>query len=96
MNSGGTELLNDLRHAIVRALSSSEEVRGLFDKVRSEGYSLFFVVNRNGEPEPTIGEGVSTTGTSPVFRIDAQDLEILKGLGIDPTRSTRRRQRPGM
>ena len=84
--------LKDLRAAIVRALSSSTEVRELFEQIREDGYSLYFVVNRRldgDQPEesPTL-DGEAT----PVFRIDSRDLSILRSLGIDPTRSTRRRR----
>ena len=94
MNPRTTNLLKDLRAAIVRALSGSSEVRGLFDQIREEGYSLYFVVNRKlgqdraGVDLATGGETEST----PVFKIDGRDLSILRGLGIDPTRSTRRRR----
>lgn len=95
MNPRATNLLKDLRAAIVRALSSSSEVRDLFDQIREEGYSLYFVVNRKLDSEGTetaIGNGASNEVT-PVFKIDGRDLSILRGLGIDPTRSTRRRRR---
>lgn len=94
MKPGATNLLKDLRAAIVRALSSSPEVRGLFDQVKEEGYALYFVVNKKTDQERLVqafdndGNGEAT----PVFKIDGRDLSILRGLGIDPTRSTRRRR----
>ncbi|MCP4202073.1 MAG: hypothetical protein GY769_09075 [bacterium] len=94
MNPRATNLLKDLRAAIVRALSGSSEVRKLFDQVREEGYSLYFVVNRTlGEeaPKSRLGDGSEKEAT-PVFKIDGRDLSILRDLGIDPTRSTRRRR----
>lgn len=94
MRPRATNLLKDLRAAIVRALSGSGEVRSLFDQVRDEGYSLYFVVHRKpldeeGSSETAPIEGLEAT---PVFRIDGRDLSILKSLGIDPTRSTRKRK----
>ncbi len=94
MNPRTTNLLKDLRAAIVRSLSGSSEVRGLFDQIREEGYSLYFVVNRKSDEDSTghnLGNG-SDTESTPVFKIDGRDLSILRGLGIDPTRSTRRRR----
>lgn len=95
MNPRATNLLKDLRAAIVRALSGSSEVRDLFEQIRDEGYSLYFVVNRKLEDEDS--ELNSANGSraeaSPVFKIDGRDLSILRGLGIDPTRSTRRRRK---
>ncbi len=94
MNSRTSHLLKDLRAAIVRALSTSNEVRDLFEQIREEGYSLYFVVNRrvNGdEPGESAGLECELEAT-PVFRIDGRDLSILRSLGIDPTRSTRRRR----
>lgn len=95
MNPRATHLLKDLRAAIVRALSGSSEVRDLFDQIREEGYSLYFVVNRKLESEGSeldCGNGSEAEAT-PIFKIDGRDLSILRGLGIDPTRSTRRRRR---
>jgi len=93
MNPRATNLLKDLRAAIVRALSGSSEVRSLFDQIREEGYSLYFVVNRklDEDAEECLGNGNDLEST-PVFKIDGKDLSILRGLGIDPTRSTRRRR----
>jgi hypothetical protein len=95
MNPRTTNLLKDLRAAIVRALSGSSEVRDLFDQIREEGYSLYFVVNRKVDSEgaeAAVGN-VTSNEVTPVFKIDGRDLSILRGLGIDPTRSTRRRRR---
>ncbi len=94
MNPRATHLLKDLRAAIVRALSGSSEVRGLFDQIREEGYSLYFVVNRKLDRDRARQDLASSCGTetTPVFKIDGRDLSILRGLGIDPTRSTRRRR----
>ncbi len=94
MNPRATNLLKDLRAAIVRALSGSSEVRTLFDQVREEGYSLYFVVNRKlGQEASELGQGNGhETESTPVFKIDGRDLSILRDLGIDPTRSTRRRR----
>lgn len=94
MNPRVTNLLKDLRAAIVRALSSSSEVRSLFEQIREEGYSLYFVINRKLDEdasEQRLGNSCETEST-PVFKIDGRDLSILRGLGIDPTRSTRRRR----
>lgn len=95
MNPRATHLLKDLRAAIVRALSGSSEVRDLFDQIREEGYSLYFVVNRKLERDEADldGDNGSRAEATPVFKIDGRDLSILRGLGIDPTRSTRRRRR---
>ncbi len=94
MKPRATHLLKDLRAAIVRALSGSNEVRDLFEQIREEGYSLYFVVNRRLEREvsedhPALERELEEV---PVLKIDGQDLSILRGLGIDPTRSTRRRR----
>lgn len=94
MKPGATNLLKDLRAAIVRALSNSPEVRGLFDQVKEEGYALYFVVNKKADQEG-LAQAFGNDGDSeatPVFKIDGRDLSILRGLGIDPTRSTRRRR----
>lgn len=92
MNPRASSLLKDLRAAIVRALSGSSEVRTLFDQIQEEGYSLYFVANRKSEQDAFEQSSGNGTEASPVFKIDSQDLSILRGLGIDPTRSTRRRR----
>lgn len=94
MNPRATHLLKDLRAAIVRALSSSDEVRDLFERIREQGYSLYFVVNRrlDGEEGDETPELECEFEGTPVFKIDGRDLSILRSLGIDPTRSTRRRR----
>jgi len=94
MKPRATHLLKDFRAAIVRALSGSNEVRDLFEQIREEGYSLYFVVNRRfdgDDPDEAAGLQPELEAT-PVFKIDGRDLSILRGLGIDPTRSTRRRR----
>lgn len=94
MKPRASHLLKDLRAAIVRALSGSSEVRELFDQIKEEGYTLYFVVNRKADQgDSGNGLDVDLSGeASPAFRIDGRDLSILRGLGIDPTRSTRRRR----
>ncbi len=93
------QLLRELGNAINESISSSEDVNEHIQRIRDEGYNLYVVLdatiglNRIGEEEET------PRPASPVmqvksdrevqFRIDVNDLALLRALGIDPTRKVR-------
>ncbi|HEU4523176.1 MAG TPA: hypothetical protein VFT12_14300 [Thermoanaerobaculia bacterium] len=102
------QLLRDLGTAINESISGSDDVNRHIQRIRDEGYDLYVVLdatiglNRNGEEE---GESEPETRTELAlredsrderevqFRINVNDLGLLRSLGIDPTRkvkSTRR------
>jgi hypothetical protein len=96
------QLLRDLGTAINESISGSEDVNRHIQLIRDEGYNLYVVLdatiglNKNDEDE----DGGDNTVVQPQepprevsFRINVNDLALLRGLGIDPTRkvkSTRR------
>jgi hypothetical protein len=95
------QLLKDLGSAINESISSSEDVNERIQKIRDEGYNLYVVLdatiglNREGE-EPPESQGAPGTGelevkssTEVQFRINVNDLNLLRSLGIDPTRKVR-------
>jgi hypothetical protein len=94
------QLLQDLGTAINESISGSDDVNLHIQRIRDEGYDLYVVL------DATIGlnkqDGDASEHDLPVpatmsrevqFRINVNDLSMLRSLGIDPTRkvkSTRR------
>ncbi len=92
------QLLRDLGMAINESISGSDDVNRQIQKIRDEGYNLYVVLdatiglNRQGEPEaPT--EIVVKSDKEIQFRININDLALLRSLGIDPTRKVRTARR---
>lgn len=95
------QLLKDLGSAINESISSSEDVSKHIQKIRDEGYNLYVVLDatiglnkqgEEGEDEPQAepaAELVVTDGKEVQFRINVNDLALLRALGIDPTRKVR-------
>jgi hypothetical protein len=99
------QLLKDLGSAINESISSSEDVNRHIQKIREEGYNLYVVLdatiglNRQGEEGATEDEGqpaaapaelvVTDENKEVQFRINVNDLALLRALGIDPTRKVR-------
>ncbi len=97
------QLLRELGTAINESISSSEDVSKHIQKIRDEGYNLYVVLdatiglNKQGEEEEkpaTGGELIVRDNDRDVqFRINVNDLAVLRGLGIDPTRKVRTTRR---
>jgi hypothetical protein len=99
-------LLRDLERALLEALSESADVHRSLERMHGEGYTLqlFLDCQREGEREPAhdatrrpVGERRSgrdrrVAAHEPVFRINSEDLRMLRALGIDPTRKGRARR----
>ena len=94
------QLLRELGTAINDSISSSEDVNEHIQRIRDEGYNLYVVLdatiglNRLGEeeeaPAPDPATGMLVKSDKQVqFRIDVNDLALLRSLGIDPTRKVR-------
>lgn len=100
--------LRELGAALNEAVSASDRVHELLQRLRDAGYDPYLcldatvALDRKGRkasaPLPSIRRGRSTArrveGDEAGFRIDVKDLRILQSLGIDPTRLVRRRSRP--
>lgn len=97
------QLLQDLGTAINESISGSEHVNEHIQRIRDEGYDLYVVLdatiglNKQGEDsESEDGSDAAVAAEPPreiQFRINVNDLALLRALGIDPTRkvkSTRR------
>lgn len=95
------QLLRDLGNAINESISGSEDVNQHIQKIRAEGYDLYVVLdatiglNRTGEEPDTETEVVPARvdDKNIRFRININDLALLRSLGIDPTRKVRAARR---
>lgn len=92
------QLLRDLGSAINESISGSDDVNKQIQKIRDEGYNLYVVLdatiglNRQGEPQPQT-EVIVKSDKEIQFRININDLALLRALGIDPTRKVRTTRR---
>jgi len=94
------QLLQDLGTAINESISGSEDVNQHIQRIRDEGYDLYVVLDATiglNKQDADTGESEAVVPASPKrevqFRINVNDLSMLRSLGIDPTRkvkSTRR------
>lgn len=93
------QLLRELGNAINESISNSEDVNEHIQRIRDEGYNLYVVLdatiglNRIGEeedaPKPAPAGMQVKSDREVQFRIDVNDLALLRALGIDPTRKVR-------
>ena len=103
------QLLRDLGTAINESISGSDDVNRQIQRIRDEGYNLYVVLdatiglNRTDEEEETpetstelalreVPEGPREEKDAQ-FRINVNDLSLLRALGIDPTRKVRSMRR---
>ena len=92
-------LLRDLGTAINESISGSDDVNRQIQKIRDEGYNLYVVLdatiglNRQDVPEAPSAELIVKSDKEIQFRININDLALLRSLGIDPTRKVRTTRR---
>jgi hypothetical protein len=93
------QLLQDLGTAINESISGSDDVNQHIQRIRDEGYDLYVVLDATiglNKQDADTEHDVPVAATPPrevQFRINVNDLSMLRSLGIDPTRkvkSTRR------
>ena len=99
------QLLRDLGTAINESISGSDEVNQQIQKIRDEGYNLYVVLDATIGLNRTDADGETVTQPEPSselivkndrevqFRINVNDLALLRALGIDPTRKVRSTRR---
>lgn len=96
------QLLRELGTAINESISGSDDVNKQIQKIRDEGYNLYVVLdatiglNRDGDPEPAPAAELvvkDRNNKEVQFRININDLALLRSLGIDPTRKVRTTRR---
>ncbi len=96
------QLLQDLGTAINESISGSEDVNQHIQRIRDEGYDLYVVLDAtiglnkqdaDGDDDSTAVTTVSEPPKEVQFRINVNDLALLRALGIDPTRKVRSARR---
>jgi hypothetical protein len=95
------QLLRELGTAINESISGSDDVNRQIQKIRDEGYNLYVVLDATiglnkddgEEPEPPPETAIIVRDKDIQFRININDLALLRSLGIDPTRKVRTARR---
>jgi hypothetical protein len=95
------QLLQDLGTAINESISGSEDVNRNIQKIRDEGYDLYVVLdatiglNKQGADEEDTTEPAAPAAPprEVQFRINVNDLAMLRAIGIDPTRKVKTARR---
>ena len=95
VDTKSTRLLRNLRIALLRALSASSESREVLNQVREEGWSVYLTIDRDtsGRASEELPLSPAIRSNKTEFKINCRDLSLLRSLGIDPTRTPRRRRR---
>ena len=98
-------MLRDLGRSLAHAISASEDIHEAVRRFHREGFTLQLrldcrheVDDREAGIQLSSGQaGVGGTPREPIserspeFRLDGEDVEFLRSLGIDPTRPAPRR-----
>lgn len=94
------QLLQDLGTAINESISGSEDVNRHIQKIRDEGYDLYVVLDatiglnkQDADEDESAVPQISEPPKEVQFRINVNDLALLRALGIDPTRKVRSTRR---
>ena len=95
------QLLQELGTAINESISGSEDVNRHIQRIRDEGYDLYVVLDATiglnkqdaDGPEDTEEVAVTRSPKEVQFRINVNDLAMLRALGIDPTRKVKAARR---
>lgn len=93
------QLLKELGNAINESISGSDSVNEHIQKIRDEGYNLYVVLDatiglgKQDDDDSAMNlspnEQVTITRKEIQFRINVNDLAMLRSLGIDPTRKVK-------
>ncbi len=97
MNDRIKQLLRELGSAINESISNSDDVSRHVQSIRDEGYELYVVLDAKiglnkqpGRPGERQAEPVAVVPETEVqFRINVNDLALLRSIGIDPTRKVK-------
>ncbi len=84
--------MRELERALLEAISESEEVHRTLHRMHREGYTLQLFLDCQPAAEAATKPCDSTLQAEPAFRINSDDLSLLRALGIDPTRKSRARK----
>jgi len=89
-------MMRELGHALVHAIAASPSAADTVRGIRQLGYSLCLVLGRDAGDSGTRIELTSSQvlETQPGFLLNKGDVSFLESVGIDATRSGRRRRAP--
>ena len=93
------QLLQELGTAINESISGSDDVNRHIQKIRDEGYDLYVVLdatiglNKQDDDDTAEVPALPAAPKEVQFRINVNDLAMLRALGIDPTRKVRTARR---
>ena len=95
------QLLRDLGTAINESISGSDDVNQHIQRIRDEGYDLYVVLDATIGLNKQEDDATATPNAAPPpidirevqFRINVNDLALLRSLGIDPTRKVKSMRR---
>ena len=92
MDPESTQLLWNLRVALLKAMTESEEMREVLDRLRENGWSAYLVIDgADEEIDPNALEpGDPTRREQLELDLDGSDHSFLRSLGIDPQTEPRR------
>ena len=91
--------LQDLGRAVAEAMASSSEVTSTVNRIQEHGFSLYLVLDAKENEEDRSRFDLThpfdrpgPQDRAPEFKLDGDDVAFLKSLGIDPTRTGKRRR----
>lgn len=91
------KLLKDLRHSLSKVFSDSPEVNRVLNRIREQGWALYLIIDKTENPAEhnafELSAEMADDDVEPTFRINGRDLTFLRSVGIDPTRTLRRRRK---
>ncbi len=85
------QILQSLGRTLAHAIARSSEVSGIVRRIHREGYSLSLVL-QDGKRSAQVELTAPRPPRDPAFRLGGKDVTFLKSLGIDATRSGKRRR----
>ena len=92
-------LLRAIEHALFEAISESAELHQSLWRLQRAGYTLHLTLDcRAEDPARPRADTSGPVAATPAaerseFRIDGEDLQFLRSIGIDPTRAARKRRK---
>ncbi len=94
--------LQDLGRAVAEAMAGSNEVTSTVHRIQEQGFSLYLVLDAKETEQQPPRFDLTTSAGPPAerpatektadFRLDGEDVAWLKSLGIDATRTGKRRR----
>lgn len=100
MNDRIKQLLRELGTAINDSISSSDDVHRQMQRIRDEGYDLYVMLDatiglnkQDDDSDAPAPAALVVSDKDVQFRINVNDLSLLRALGIDPTRKVRSSRR---